>query len=80
MMPAIFGPFRTNHLDVIAIFVNFNRRPAAILDFTKFHFLPQNRLRGAEAKHSLEFCDNRSSIFGVIEFLVFYKMAAGGHL
>jgi hypothetical protein len=38
MMPAIFGPFRANRLDVIAILVYFNRRPAAIFDFAKFHF------------------------------------------
>ena len=38
MIPAKFGPFRTNRFDVIAIFVNLNRRPAAILDFIKFHF------------------------------------------
>jgi hypothetical protein len=38
MIPAKFGPFRTSLFRAIAIFVNFNRRPAAILDFAKFHF------------------------------------------
>jgi len=38
IIPAKFGPFRTNRFDVIAILVNFNRRSAAILDFAKFHF------------------------------------------
>jgi len=70
----------SNRFDVIAIFVNFNRRPAAILDFEKFHFWPQNHLRGGDTKLGLKFGDNRSNIFGVIEFLVFYKMAASGHL
>ena len=38
MIRAKFGPFWTNRFDVIAIFVNLNRKPAAILDFTKFYF------------------------------------------
>ena len=80
MIPAKFGPVWTYRFDVIAIFINFNRRLAAILDFTKFHFWPQNRLRGGEAKLGLKFGNNRSDIFGVIEFLALYSMAAGGHL
>ena len=80
MTRAKFGPFRTNRFEVIAIFVNFNWRAAAILDFSKFHFGPENRLRGAETKLRLKFGGNRSRGFGVIEFLVFFKMTAGGHL
>ena len=80
MIPAKFGPFRTSRYNVIAIFVNFHRRPAAILDFAKFHFGPKNHVQGAETKLGLKFGDNRSRGFGVIEFLVFFKMAAGGHL
>jgi len=38
MIPAKMGLFRTSYCGVIAILVNFNRRPAAILDFAKFHF------------------------------------------
>jgi hypothetical protein len=80
MIPAKFGPFRTTRFHVIAIFVNFNRRPAAILDFAKFHFGPQNHVQGAETKLGLKFGDNRLRGIGVIAFLVFFKMAPGGHL
>ena len=45
MIPAKIGPFRSSRFNVIAIFVNFNWRPAAILDFAKFHFWPKNNLR-----------------------------------
>jgi hypothetical protein len=38
VIPAKFGQFRTNHFDLIAIFVYFNWSPAAILDFAKFNF------------------------------------------
>ena len=68
MIRTKFGPFWTNRFEVIAIFVNFNRRPAAILDFAKFHFSPENRLRGGETKHRLKFCDNRSNILELVEF------------
>jgi hypothetical protein len=39
-----------------------------------------DRLLGAEAKLGLKFGDNRGNGLGVIEFLVFSQMAAGGHL
>jgi hypothetical protein len=50
------------------------------LDFSKFHFWPQNRVRCAETNLGLKFDGNRSNRFRVIAFLVFFKMAAGGHL
>ena len=80
VIPAKFGPFRTNRFDVIAIFLNFNWSPAAILDFAKFHFGPQNRLWGAETKPRFKFGENRTHGFGDIALLVFFKMAACGHL
>ena len=38
MIPAKFGPFRSNSLEIIATLVNFSRSSAAILDFAKFLF------------------------------------------
>jgi len=80
MIAAKYGPFWTNSFEVIAILVNFDWRPAATLDFAKFHFWPYSRLRGAETKLGLKFGDNRANGFAVIQFLVFSKMAVGGHL
>ena len=80
MIHAKFGPFRTNGFEVIAIFVNFNGGSAAILDFAKFLFWPQNHLLGDETKLGLKFGAHRANGYWVIERLVFFKMAAGGHL
>ena len=80
MIPAKFGQFRTNRFDAIAIFVNFNWSPAAILNFAKFHFWPKSRLWSAETKLQFKFGENRTNGLGEIAFFVFFKMAAGGHL
>ena len=77
MMPAIFGPFRTNCLDVIAILVDFNRRPAAILDFAKFHFF---RVWGAKTELGLKFDDNRMYTSRVIQVCMKIQDGIGGHL
>jgi hypothetical protein len=50
------------------------------LDFAKFNFWPQSRLWGAETKPRFKFGGNRTNGLGDIAFLVFFKMAAGGHL
>ena len=76
MIPVKCGPNWTNHFDIIAIFVIFNRRPAAILDFAKFHFWPHSSLRGRETKFGLKFGDNRSNIFGVISVNFSWASAA----
>ena len=80
MILAKFGPFRTNRFDVIAILVNFNRRPAAILDFENLHFWPKNRVWGTEAKLGLKFDDNRMYTFGVIQLCMKIQDGVGGHL
>ena len=63
MIPAKFGPFRTHRFEVIAIFPNVIWALATILDIAKFHFGPQNHLRGVEAKLGLKFGDNRATGF-----------------
>jgi len=80
MIPVKFGPFQTNRFDVIAILVNFNRRPAAILDFAKFHFWPHSHVCGAEAKLGLKFNDNRICTSRVIQLWIKIQDGVGGHL
>ena len=79
MIPAKFGPFRTSRFNVIAIFVNFNRRPAAILDFAKFHFWPQNLLPGAETKLGLKFGENWMYSSWIIQLCIKIQHGVGGH-
>ena len=80
MIPAKFGPFRTNRFDVITILVNFNRWPAAILDFAKFHFRPQNRAWGTDTKLGLKFDDNGMYTSRVIQVCMKIQDGVGDHL
>ena len=56
-----FGDNQTNGFGVIAFLVFSKWRPAAILDFAKFHFWPQNRIWGAETKLGLKFGEHRDN-------------------
>ena len=80
MIAAKIYPFLTNRFDVIAILVNFNRRPTAMLDFAKFHFWPYNRVWGVETRLGLKFYDNRMYTFGVIQLCMKIQDGVGGHL
>ena len=65
---------------VIQFLVNFSFSSAAILDFEKWRFRPVRCLGGVRAKLCAKFGENRTNGSGVIQVLVNFKMAAGGHL
>jgi hypothetical protein len=65
-----FGAYRANRFEVIQFLVNFGFSLAAIFDFEKWRFW----------HFRAKFCENRTNGSGVIQVLVNFKMAAGGHL
>ena len=75
MMHTKFGAYRTNRLKVIKFILNFSFSSAAILDSVK-------KIAGLTlpTKISAKFGENRTKCSEVIQVLVNFKTAAGGHL